>query len=106
MCADISSETKVHMRAVCKPLRLGYIYLPPMLVRVRESAIADYAPPTIIVEERSLSVHTQALTRAHSDANGREMVTVHMAKTQRTCLRDAKVPLLCHATASGAPSNA
>ena len=64
MCADISSETKVHMRAQCKPLRLGYIYLPPMLVRVRESAIADYAPPTIIVEKHfAKQVHKQALTR-------------------------------------------
>jgi hypothetical protein len=64
MCADISSETEVRMRTLCKPLRLGYIYPPPMLFRVRESAIADYAPPTIIVEKHfSKQVHEQALTR-------------------------------------------
>ena len=68
MCADISSETKVHMRAQCKPLRLGYIYLPPMLVRVRESAIADYAPPTIIVEKHFAHPFTYKLSRVNARA--------------------------------------
>ena len=45
--ADISSETKVRTAQLCKPLRLGCIYPSPMLVRVRDSAIADDTPPTI-----------------------------------------------------------
>jgi hypothetical protein len=43
-----SPHARAHLR---KPLRLRYIYPTPMLVRVRESAIADYAPPTINVEK-------------------------------------------------------
>jgi hypothetical protein len=40
------------------------VYPPPMLVRARESAIADYAPPTSIVEKNfSKLVHKQARTR-------------------------------------------
>ena len=61
VCSDISSETKVRSTHLCKPLRLEYVYPPPMLVRVRDSAIADYAPPTIIVEKHfSKQVHKQA----------------------------------------------
>ena len=52
VCRHELGNKSPHARAhLCKPLRLGYIYPPPMLVRVRESAIADYAPPTINVEK-------------------------------------------------------
>ena len=62
--ADISSETKVRTAQLCKPLRLGYIYPPHILVRVRESAIADYAPQACLCScFEKTQVHKQALTR-------------------------------------------
>jgi hypothetical protein len=58
--ANTSSETKVRTAHLCKPLRLGYIYPSPMLVRVRESAIADYTPPTIHTLGERRSFHCAA----------------------------------------------
>jgi hypothetical protein len=64
VCADISSETKPTCAHLCKTLRLGYIYPPPILVRVRESAIADYAPQACLCScFEKTQVHKQALTR-------------------------------------------
>ena len=47
-----------------KPLHLGYIYPSPMLVRVRENAITDYAPQDCLCTwfEKKL-VLKHALTR-------------------------------------------
>ena len=61
-------EASIHLHCVCRhqlgnksphartlrPGFEGYTY-PPLLVRVPESAIADYTPPTIIFEKKSRS---------------------------------------------------
>jgi hypothetical protein len=58
---QLGNKSRAHL---CKPLRLGYIYPHPMLVRVRESAIADYAPQACLCTcFEKKQVHKQALTR-------------------------------------------
>jgi hypothetical protein len=59
-----SSETQIRIANFRKTLPLGHIYPSPMLVRVRESAIADYAPPqgSSGPHRFPLHVHNQAST--------------------------------------------